>query len=152
MLKLAKRYLPFAIIIALIYLLMPLFFQGKNYKYDAIEYQFLFPATSLLAGLIYTWRYGMDFTFPLVAPIIYMGSAIIHSHYYHWMIYVFIYLIVGMLGCFMGDMVYKNKLEQQRRFDKSQRSNSEETYKIKISNISVDGVREYPNEDKDKKK
>jgi hypothetical protein len=36
--NLAKKYLPFAVIIALIYLVMPVFFQGENYKYDAIEY------------------------------------------------------------------------------------------------------------------
>ncbi|MGN0489666.1 MAG: hypothetical protein ACI4HO_10425 [Ruminococcus sp.] len=140
MLKLAKRYLVFAIVFAMIYMIMPIFFQGENYKYDAIEYQFVFPATSLLGGLIYSWRHGMDFTFPLIAPIIYMGSAILYSHYYHWMIYVFIYLIVGMLGCFIGDMVYKNNLEAKRKEQRKaiNKNNCEDAYKIKITNITVE--------------
>lgn len=134
--KLIKRYLPYTVVIAAIYLIMPVFFQGENYKYDAIEYQFVFPATALLSGLIFSWRHGIDFTFPLIAPIIYIASVLIYDHYYHWMIYVFIYLIVAMLGCFIGDMVYKNNLEQQHR--KQQKKSSQDAYKIKISNISVE--------------
>ena len=135
--RLIKRYLPFAIIFALLYLVMPIFFQGENYKYDAIEYQFLFPAAALLSGLVYSWRHGMDFTFPLIAPIIYLGSVLIYSHYYHWIIYEFIYLIVGMLGCFIGDMVYKNNIEEKKRQQREQRL-SDDNYKITISNIKVE--------------
>lgn len=140
MLKIVKRYLIFAIVFAIIYMIMPIFFQGENYKYDAIEYQFVFPATSLLGGLIYSWRHGIDFTFPLIAPIIYMSSAIIYSHYYHWMIYVFIYLIVGMLGCFIGDMVYKNSLEYKQKAESKYTSEKidDDAYKIKITNITVE--------------
>ncbi len=133
--KLAKRYLPFALITAAIYLIMPVFFQGENYRYDAVEYQFLFPATALVSGLVYSWRHGVDFTFPLIAPIIYIGSVLIYSHFYHWIIYVFIYLIVGMLGCFIGDMVYKSNIEEERAREREQRDSE---YKIKISNFTVE--------------
>ncbi len=137
MIKYIKRYLLFAIIIAVIYLGMPIFFQGENYKYDAIEYQFVFPATSLLAGVAYSWKHGMDFTFPLIAPIIYIGSVLIYSHYYHWAIYVFIYLIVGMLGCFIGDMVYKNNQAEKRRKEREARSEGDD-YRIKITEIKIE--------------
>ncbi len=137
MIKYIKRYLLFAIIIAVIYLGMPIFFQGENYKYDAIEYQFVFPATSLLAGVAYSWKHGMDFTFPLIAPIIYIGSVLIYSHYYHWAIYVFIYLIVGMLGCFIGDMVYKNNQAEKRRKEREARSGGDD-YRIKITEIKIE--------------
>lgn len=135
--NLVRRYLVFGIIIAVIYLVMPLFFQGENYKYDAIEYQFVFPATALVSGFAFSWKRGVDFTFPLIAPIIYIASVLIYSHYYHWMIYVFIYLIVGMLGCFIGDMVYKNNLEEQRRMERA-KLERDDVYKIKISNITVE--------------
>ncbi|MCH5304219.1 MAG: hypothetical protein J1E41_05090 [Ruminococcus sp.] len=135
--NLIKRYLGFAVVIALIYLVMPVFFQGENYKYDAIEYQFVFPATALLSGLAFSWKRGVDFTFPLIAPIIYIGSVLIYNHFYHWTIYVFIYLIVGMLGSFIGDMVYKNNLAEEKK--KTQKPTLEnDSYKIKISNITVD--------------
>ncbi len=137
MIKYIKRYLLFAIIIAVIYLGMPIFFQGENYKYDAIEYQFVFPATSLLAGVAYSWKHGVDFTFPLIAPIIYIGSVLIYSHYYHWAIYVFIYLIVGMLGCFIGDMVYKNNQAEKRRKEREARSEGDD-YRIKITEIKIE--------------
>lgn len=135
MINIAKRYLPFALIIAAMYLIMPIFFQGENYRYDAVEYQFLFPATALVSGLVYSWRHGVDFTFPLIAPIIYIGSVLIYSHFYHWMIYVFIYLIVGMLGCFIGDMVYKSNLEEERA--KARKEKNDE-YNIKISNFTIE--------------
>lgn len=145
MLKLAKRYLPYAVIISAIYLIMPMFFQGERYVYDFIEYQFVFPATALVAGVIYCWRHGLDFTVPLFAPIIYIGSVLIYSHYYHWHIYVFIYLIVSMLGCFIGDMVYRAMLEEQRN-QAPQPNQKDEVYKIKIPNISVHSVDEADDE------
>ena len=140
MLKLVKRYIAYAIVIALIYFIMPLFFQGANQKYDAIEYQFVFPATALISGLVFSWRKGLDFTFPLIAPIIYMTSAIVHSHEYHLVIYVFIYLILSMLGCFIGDMVYRNNVGQKQNKDNEYREKggTDNQYKIKISNITVE--------------
>ena len=135
--KLIKPYLFFALIFAVLYLGMPIFFQGENYKDDALEYQFVFPAAALLCGLAFSWKRGDDFTFPLIAPIIYIGSVLIYHHFYHWMIYVFIYLIVGMLGCFIGDMVYKNNLEQKRREQREKRMQND-NYKITISNIRIE--------------
>ncbi len=147
MLNIVKRYIPYGIVIALIYLVMPIFFQGENYKYDAIEYQFVFPATALLSAVIFSWKRGVDFTFPLIAPIIYIGSVLIYSHFYHWHIYVFIYLIVGMLGSFIGDMVYKNTAREKERKKKA-----DNNYKIKISNITVEKTEEHPNDKSDNKK
>lgn len=147
MLNIIKRYIPYGIVIALIYLVMPIFFQGENYKYDAIEYQFVFPATALLSAVIFSWKRGVDFTFPLIAPIIYIGSVLIYSHFYHWHIYVFIYLIVGMLGSFIGDMVYKNTAREKERKKKA-----DNNYKIKISNITVEKAEEHPNDKSDNKK
>lgn len=142
MLNIVKRYIPYGIVIALIYLVMPIFFQGENYKYDAIEYQFVFPATALLSAVIFSWKRGVDFTFPLIAPIIYIGSVLIYSHFYHWHIYVFIYLIVGMLGSFIGDMVYKNTAREKER-----KKTENDSYKIKISNITVENNGEKSPED-----
>ncbi len=147
MLNIIKRYIPYGIVIALIYLVMPIFFQGENYKYDAIEYQFVFPATALLSAVIFSWKRGVDFTFPLIAPIIYIGSVLIYSHFYHWHIYVFIYLIVGMLGSFIGDMVYKNTAREKERKKKA-----DNNYKIKISNITVEKTEEHPSNKSDNKK
>lgn len=138
MLKLVKRYAVYAIIIAMIYFVMPFFFQGENQKFDAIEYQFVFPATALISGLVFSWRKGLDFTFPLIAPIIYMASAIAHSHEYHLVIYVFIYLILSMLGCFIGDMVYRNNGQSDSKNNENNNNKNDTEYKIKISNITVE--------------
>lgn len=135
--KLLKAYLPYAAVIALIYLGMPAFFQGEKYVYDAVEYQFVFPSTALLLGVAFSWKRGVDFTFPLLAPIFCVLSAILWQHWYHWWLYSFVYLVVGMLGCFIGDMVYKNNLEQKRRQEREQRLQGD-TYKITITNITVE--------------
>ena len=141
--KLIKPYVSYGIVIAVIYLGMPFFFQGANYKYDAIEYQFVFPAKALLSGFLFAWRRGMDFTFPLIAPIIYIGSVLIHSHYYHWAIYVFIYLIVDMLGCFIGDMIYKS--DQAAKNPPPSRRDRHDPYSIKITGITVEKEEEENN-------
>jgi len=142
MLKLIKKYVPYVLAIAAIYLIMPLFFQGEKYVYDFIEYQFVFPASALLSGMIYCWRNGLDFTMPLFPPVIYIGSVLIYSHYYHWHIYVFIYLIVCMLGCFIGDMAYRANTEEQQAKEK-QKPEKDETPKIKITNITVNSVEDF---------
>lgn len=147
MLKLIKRYVPYALVIAAIYLIMPIFFQGEKYVYNFIEYQLVFPATALLSGLIYCWRHGLDFTIPLFPPVIYIGSVLIYSHYYHWHIYVFIYLIVCMLGCFIGDMAYRANIEEQHSKEK-QNSDTDEAPKIKITNISVHSVEDFDSRNK----
>lgn len=134
--KLIKSYLIFALIIAAIYLGMPLFLHS-NKSFHPIMYQFTFPATALITGLAYSWKRGVDFTFPLIAPLIYLSSVFIFNHWYHWAIYVFIYLVVGMLGCFIGDMVYKNNIEQKKKEQREKRL-QDDNYKITISNITVE--------------
>lgn len=119
---------------------MPIFFQGENYKYDFIEYRFVFPATALLSGLIFSWKHGLDFTFPLFPPIIYIGSVLIYSHYFHWHIYVFTYLILGMLGCFIGDMVYRANISEARKVENTQQEDN--AHKIKLSNITIESIDE----------
>lgn len=141
--KLIKQYLPFAVIIAFIYLVTPMFFHSDE-RFHPLAYQFAFPATALLSGLAYSWKRGVDFTFPLIAPIIYIGSVLIYSHFYHWAIYVFIYLIVGMLGCFIGDMVYKNNLREKQK----KKNPHTDSYKITISNISVEKKEEDTEDEK----
>ena len=64
------------------------------------------------------------------------------------MIYVFIYLIVGMLGCFIGDMVYKNNLEQKRREQREKRMQND-NYKITISNIRIEKDGDGPEDNND---
>lgn len=144
MVKLAKKYLPYALVIAFIYLVTPAFFHSDE-RFHPLAYQFAFPATALLSGLAYSWKRGVDFTFPLIAPILYIGSVLIYSHFYHWAIYVFIYLIVGMLGSFIGDMVYKNNLREKQKKNNSHT----DSYKITISNISVEKNAEESKNEKD---
>jgi len=134
--KIVKNYLIFALIIAAVYLLLPVFFHS-NESFHPFMYQFTFPAVALLSGLAYSWKRGVDFTFPLIAPLIYLCSVFIFDHWYHWILYIFIYLIVGMLGCFIGDMVYKNNIEQKKKKQRDKRLEND-NYKITISNITVD--------------
>ena len=134
--KIIKNYIIYALIIAVIYLGLPIFLHS-NESFHPFMYQFAFPATALITGLAYSWKRGVDFTFPLIAPLIYLGSVFIFNHLYHWAIYVFIYLIVGMLGGFIGDMVYKNNIEQKKR-EKRAKKLENDNYKITITNITVE--------------
>ncbi len=137
--KLIRKYLPAAVIFAAMYLLLPAFMHSDAVK--VVAYQLVFPAAALVAGFIFAWKHGMDFTFPLIAPIMCILNRLIYNHIFRWHVYTFIYLIIGMLGCFIGDMVYKNLQEKKERAAREKR-NANDSYQISITNISVENDEE----------
>lgn len=142
--KLIRRYVFYAFVVALIYMVTPLFFQGDYQKLDFLEYRFLFPATALVSGMIFSWKKGLDFTFPLFPPIIYIVSSLVHSHEYNRFIYTFVYLILAMLGCFIGDMVYRSESGKKHP---SRREEFENTHRITYTEITVESVEEFEEKD-----
>ena len=65
-----KKYLPFALIIFGVYLLVPLIFliPGLN-NFSAVAYYFIFLVTQVACSAFYCSKHGLDFLFALIAPI-----------------------------------------------------------------------------------
>lgn len=121
MTKMIKRYVPYAIIILLVYMLFPLFFvfTGAEYQaYTPIIYDVIFPVVAIGCSVVYAKKYGIDFFFSLVAPIIYIPSMIIYNGISaNNIIFVAIYLVSSIFGLFLGDMFFGQKKNTEAPLD-----------------------------------
>lgn len=107
-----KRYVPFAAVILAVYMLVPLFFifNGTGSKEHPITYDLIFPLTAIVCSVIYGKKYGIDFFFSLVAPVIYIPSMVIYNGISaNNIIFVAIYLVSSIFGLFFGDMFFAKK-------------------------------------------
>ena len=113
MLSTVKKYVPYAVVILLVYMLSPLFFvfTGAAYQdFTPVLYDIVFPLTAIISSLIYGGKYGIDFFFSLVAPIIYIPSMLIYNGISAGnIIFVAIYLVSSIFGLFLGDMFFSKK-------------------------------------------
>ncbi len=107
-----KRYIPFAVAILAVYMLVPLFFvlNGTGYQEHPFTYDLIFPLTAIVCAVIYGKKYGIDFFYSLVAPVIYIPSMLIFNGISaNNIIFVAIYLVSSILGLFFGDMFFAKK-------------------------------------------
>lgn len=110
-----KRYIPFAIIILAVYMLVPLFFvlNGTGAEEHPLTYDLIFPLTAIICSVIYGKKHGIDFFFSLVAPVIYIPSMIIFNGINsNNIIFVAIYLVSSIFGLFFGDMFFAKKSKE----------------------------------------
>lgn len=110
--SMVKKYVPYAAVIAVVYLLVPLIFvlNGTGKQQHPITYDIIFPLTAIVPSVIYGKKYGVDFFFALVAPIIYIPSMVIYNGInINNIIFVAIYLVSSIFGLFFGDMFFSKK-------------------------------------------
>ena len=121
---LIKKYLPYAIVIFAVFLLVPLIFikGGPLGKFWPVAFYFVLLTTAVITSAVYCAKYGIDFLFTLMAPIaflftmIYSGGFTITN-----LILLFVYLVAGIFGQFLGDLAFgderrkKEKQEQQEQ-------------------------------------
>lgn len=114
-----KKYVPYAIILAALYMLLPLMFiSGDKVKtFTPIVYDFIFPGVAVITAVHYSWKNGLDFLFAVIAPVMYLPSMLIYENN-NGIIFLVIYLVCGILGSFIGDMVFideKKKKEKEKK-------------------------------------
>lgn len=114
-----KRYVPYATILAALYLLLPLMFLsgGQIRNYTPIVYYFVFPAAAVVSAVHYSWKNGLDFIFAVIAPVMYLPSMLIYNNNNE-ILLLLIYLVCGILGSFIGDMVY---IDERKKKEKSEK-------------------------------
>ena len=114
-----KRYTPYAVILAALYLLLPLMFVsgGQINNYTPIVYYFVFPAAAVVSAVHYSWKNGLDFIFAVIAPVMYLPSMLIYKNNNEILI-LLIYLVCGILGSFIGDMVYIDEAKKKEKTEK----------------------------------
>lgn len=124
--KKLKEFLPYIIIIGVVYLFAPaiLVFTKSTGMLNQIIYIGLFPLTALLCNLFYSYKKVNDFFLSLVAPIIYIPSMLLYGNIrdsvLNSLIYLVSYFICGYIGLTLGEIFKgsdskKNSKDVRRR-------------------------------------
>lgn len=130
---LVKKYLPYGVVILLVYLLVPIIFISKSMQgFSTVAYYFIFPATAIVCAAMYCSKYGMDFLFTLIAPVVFIPSMLIYNGGFQLtnIILLVAYLISGIFGLFVGDIAFGDKrkkaeAEAEERLLEAKRRNEE---------------------------
>ena len=118
-----KKYIPYAVVIFAIYLIVPLFFRNAALSnFAGIAWYFVFPATAAASAAIYCSKHGLDFLFSLIAPVFYLPSMFL---YYGGInieniLLLVVYLVAGMFGLFIGDIALGDKRRQREEQEKAE--------------------------------
>ena len=122
-----KKYVPYAVIIFVVYMLLPLvFLPAVMQKFSPIAYDCVFPLTAIGCAAHYCSKYGLDFLFALIAPIIYLPSMLIYNGGFSSntlstnLILLVVYLVAGIFGLFLGDLAFGDKRRQKEKAEQEE--------------------------------
>jgi len=117
-----KKYLPYAIIIFAVFLLVPLIFISEPMqKFSAVGYYFILLMTQVVCSAIYCAKHGLDFLFTLIAPIAFLFTMMIYAGGFSNptnIILLVVYLIAGIFGLFLGDLAFGDARRKQEKKEK----------------------------------
>lgn len=109
--KKLKEFLPYIIIIGVVYLFAPAILVSTKSTglLNQIIYIGLFPLTALLCNVYYSYKKANDFFLSLVAPIIYIPSMLLYGNLrdsvLNSLIYLVSYFICGYIGLSLGEIL-----------------------------------------------
>lgn len=118
-----KKYMPYAVTIFAIFLIVPLLFRNPaTSNFVSIAFYFIFPATAIVSSALYCSKHGLDFLFALITPVIYIPIMFIYYGGFNLanIILLFVYLVSGIFGLFLGDMVLGDKRKQQEKAEQAE--------------------------------
>lgn len=120
-----KKYLPYAIVIFAVFLLVPLIFirSGPLGKFWPVAFYFILLTTAVITSAVYCAKHGIDFLFTLIAPIAFLFTMM----YSGWfsvtnLILLFVYLVAGIFGQFLGDLAFG---DERRKKEKQEQAEQE---------------------------
>ena len=120
---LVKKYLPYGVVILLIYMLVPIIFISKSLQgFSTVAYYFIFPATAIVCAAMYCSKYGMDFLFTLIAPVVFIPSMLIYNGGFHltniilfWLLTLFRVFSACLSAILLLAISVKKQRQRQRR-------------------------------------
>lgn len=122
MVGMIKKYLPYAIVIFAVYLLVPLIFISEPMqKFSAVAYYFILLMTQVVCSAVYCAKHGLDFLFTLIAPIAFLFTMMIYAGGFSNptnIILLVVYLISGIFGLFLGDLAFGDARRKQEKKEK----------------------------------
>lgn len=122
-----KKYVPYVVIVFVVYMLLPLIFiPAAMQKFSPVAYDCIFPLTAIGCAAHYCSKYGLDFLFALIAPIIYLPSMLIYNGGFSSatlstnLILLVVYLVSGIFGLFLGDLAFGDKRRQKEKAEQQE--------------------------------
>lgn len=122
---LIKKYLPYAIVIFAVFLLVPLIFlkSGPLGKFWPVAFYFILLTTAVITSAVYCAKHGIDFLFTLMAPIAFLFTMIYSGGFVGTnLILLFVYLVAGIFGQFLGDLAFG---DERRKKEKQEQAEQE---------------------------
>ncbi len=126
--KKIKEFLPYIIIIGVLYLFFPaiLVFTKSAGVFNQIVYMGLFPLAALGSCFHYSYKKKSDFFLSLVAPIFFIPSMLLYGNIrdsaLNSIIFLVSYFICGYLGLTLGEMLSGKLPEKEEKAEKSHKS------------------------------
>ena len=120
---LVKKYLPYAIVIFAVFILVPLLFlPGTSMaKYSPVAFYFILLTTAVVTSAIYCAKHGIDFLFTLMAPIAFLITMIYSGGFRPTnLILLFVYLVAGIFGQFLGDLAFGDERRKKEKQEKAE--------------------------------
>ncbi|MDR0914847.1 MAG: hypothetical protein LBM65_06805 [Oscillospiraceae bacterium] len=114
--KTALNYLPYAVILFALFMVMPMFFISDD-KYASFLYILIFPGATILCAFHYSWHRGLDFLFALISPVLFLPSMFMYNgnDILIGLLNTAVYLVCGIVGSFLGDIVYSDEKKKQEK-------------------------------------
>ena len=116
--KKLKEFLPYIIIIGIVFLLFPLFMGKKEGVGTYIIQVGVFPLTTLGCGVFYKLKKKKtDLILCAVAPVFYALTALLYGMWRQWytvIVYLAAYFICGYLGQMLADVIPVGKKEGKK--------------------------------------
>lgn len=146
-----KEFLPYIIIIGVIYLFFPIFLvisgnNGGSTVFNQITYLGIFPLTALLCCLHYSFKKKNDFFLSLVAPILFIPSMLLYGNIrdsvLNCIIFIVSYFICGYLGLLIGEMLAPKKKVKEENAVESSSGRRARTPK-RVSQKAVEETKEH---------
>ena len=120
---LIKKYLPYAIAILAVFLLVPLIFilNGPLGNLWPVACYFILLSTAVITSAIYCAKHGIDFLFTLMAPIAFLFTMIYSGGFSVTnLILLFVYLVAGIFGQFLGDLAFGDERRKKEKQEKQE--------------------------------
>lgn len=122
-----KKYVPYVVIVFVVYMLLPLIFiPAAMQKFSPVAYDCIFPLTAIGCAAHYCSKHGLDFLFALISPIIYLPSMLIYNGGFSSgtlstnLILLVVYLVSGIFGLFLGDLAFGDKRRQKEKAEQQE--------------------------------
>ena len=121
-----KKYVPYVVIVFVVYMLLPLIFiPAAMQKFSPVAYDCIFPLTAIGCAAHYCSKHGLDFLFALIAPIIYLPSMLIYNGGFSsgtlsTNLILLVYLVSGIFGLFLGDLAFGDKRRQKEKAEQQE--------------------------------